>query len=632
MAKNTPDENRIKPCPACDADIPKPQLPSAIWRDRLAKLQQGFPSPWEENERDQHFENTFKDAVALLDDMKHPRYGDLALLSYLGDEDPHVPNYDSSYHTKMTEELTHPAGVIHELVNFFDGMPIWNHPQTMANVIPPANTASIIGATLGGIFSPNIIEGDYSWHVAKTEIESAAMVADMIGWDQNKAGGLFTFGGTGCYLYGTKYALTRCLGKESRYTGIREDVKVLVSAQGHYAKQNCTDWSGLGMNHFINIQTDNNNCMDVEELKKVMEECYQQGHKIAMIVCTMGTTDAFAIDPIRQIREAIDEFQAKHRITGWPMLYADAVIGWAWLAFSGYNFKTNFLQFSPAALEILQTNYEQIKDMHFADAFGCDFHKTGWAPYNCSLFMVKNRVEFQQLMERPVPSYLHPNTDYNPGHYTLETSRTGSYSLAAWATLRFFGREGFRVMLGRIIEVQMYLRQRLTEERSLVCVNPDDYGFVTLFRVYPESVDAEKAYQKELNDPAYREQLKIFNQFQTRVANKLFDMLRNPSSAPTGWKNPPYTSYTAGFRAPLYAPDESDSRYFIYALKSYPMSPNSDEHSMVLLIAYVLKARELVMQDILEECKCKGRELVCDSLAYWGSNEAIHDKDIMKAE
>ncbi|GEM_PF-4685620 len=53
---------------------------------------------------------------------------------------------------------------------------------------------------------------------------------------------------------------------------------------------------------------------------------------------------------------------------------------------------------------------------------------------------------------------------------------------------------------------------------------------------------------------------------------------------------------------------------------------------MVLLIAYVLKARELVMQDILEECKCKGRELVCDSLAYWGSNEAIHDKDIMKAE
>jgi len=75
MAKNTPDENRIKPCPACDADIPKPQLPSAIWRDRLAKLQQGFPSPWEENERDQHFENTFKDAVALLDDMKHPRYG-----------------------------------------------------------------------------------------------------------------------------------------------------------------------------------------------------------------------------------------------------------------------------------------------------------------------------------------------------------------------------------------------------------------------------------------------------------------------------------------------------------------------------------------------------------------------------
>ena len=618
--------------PKHDADVPKPQLPFAIWRERLAKLQQGFPSPWEETERDQNFENAFKDAVSLLNYMKHPNYGNLALMSYLGDEDPQVPNYEAAYHAKMTEELTHPAGVIQDMVNFFNGMPIWNHPQTMANVIPPANTASIIGATLGGIFGPNIIEGDYSWHVAKTEIESAAMVAEMIGWDQDEAGGLFTFGGTGCYLYGTKYALTRCLGKDSRKTGIREDAKVLVSAQGHYAKDNCTDWTGLGMNNIINISTDSDNRMDVDELKKVMEDCYEKGQKIAMIVCTMGTTDAFAIDPIREVRQAIDEFQDKHGVSGWPMIYADAVIGWAWLAFQGYNFETNPLQFSPAALEILQTNYEQIKDIQFADAMGCDFHKTGWSPYNCSLFMMKNRNEFETLMERPVPSYLHPNTTYNPGHYTLETSRTGSYSLAGWATLRFFGREGFRVMLGRIIEVQMYLRQQLKEEPSLVCVNPDDYGFVTLFRVYPAWFDAEDAYEKELNDPAYRKQLKIFNQFQTRVANKLFDMLRNPSSAPEGWKNPPYSSYTAGYRAPLYAPDEEDGQYFIYALKSYPMSPNSDEHSMALLIAYVLKARELVIQDILEEslCKAQGRDFVRASLTYWGANDEIPEKYVKK--
>ena len=70
--------------------------------------------------------------------------------------------------------------VITELVGFFNGMPNWNHPQTMCNVVPPPNIASIIGSTLCNVFSPNILEGEYSWNIAKTEIESGAMLADLI--------------------------------------------------------------------------------------------------------------------------------------------------------------------------------------------------------------------------------------------------------------------------------------------------------------------------------------------------------------------------------------------------------------------------------------------------------------------
>ncbi len=64
------------------------------------------------------------------------------------------------------------------------------------------------------------------------------------------------------------------------------------------------------------------------------------------------------------------------------------------------------------------------------------------------------------------------------------------------------------------------------------------------------------------------------------------------------------------------------------------MSPHSDEHSMDILIAYVLKARELVMQDILEEGKCRteGQEFVYDSLMYWGSNEEVPSEYLMKGE
>jgi hypothetical protein len=175
--------------------------------------------------------------------------------------------------------------------------------------------------------------------------------------------------------------------------------------------------------------------------------------------------------------------------------------------------------------------------------------------------------------------------------------------MAGWATLRFFGHEGYQVMLGRIIEVGIFFRDLLEKDKNLVCVNPDNHGFVTLFRVYPKHINAEKQYEKELNEPESRDELRAYNILQQRVANKLFAMLRDPKQNVPGWQNPPYTSFTSGYRAPEYAPDETDGKYFVYALKAFPMSPNSNELSMQIVRNYVLKARDLVVEELLMECK-----------------------------
>ena len=570
------------------------------WRIRLKEIQSAFPSPWKEEGDDQIFENTFLNAVTQLNKLKHPRMyqEQKAWQGYLGE--PALPDYSKCKSVKMEKNMKPLNDVIKELIGFFNGMPNWNHPQTMCNVVPPPNIASILGSTLCNVFSPNILEGEYSWNIAKTEIESGAMLAQLIGWDPQTAGGIYTFGGTGCYFYGLKFALTYVLGKNSRFTGIREDGQILVSRMGHYIKQNCSDWAGLGMNNVREIPVDQNNRMSIPDLKKVMDECKKEGKPIIMIVCTMGTTDAFAIDPIEQVRKLIDNYK---NAKGYPkpLLYADAVIGWSWLAFHNYDFKENPLEFSKKALEILKYNYDQMKPLHNADGIGIDFHKTGWAPYNCSFFIAKNYKKFQDLLDRPLPAYLQDRTPYNPFKFTFETSRTGAYSMAGWATLKLFGHEGYKVMLGKIIEVSIFFRELLKKDKNLVCVNPDNNGFVTLFRVYPRHINAEEQYEKELNDPNYKDDLKAYNILQQRVANKLFSMLRDPKQKVPGWENPPYTSFTSGYRTPKYSPNEKDSQYFIYALKAFPMSPNSNEISMLVVRNYVLKARDLVIEELIEK-------------------------------
>ena len=575
---------------------------SAKWRNLIKEIQTAFPSPWKEAGEDQNFENTFLRAVNLLDNMKHPRIykEQKAWQGYVGD--PALPDYSKCRDVRLGNNMTSLDQVIIELVDFFNGMPNWNHPQTMCNVVPPPNTASIIGSTLCQIFSPNILEGEYSWNVAKTELESGAMLSDLVGWDPNTSGGIYTFGGTGCYLYGLKLALTSVFGKESRFKGIRQDGQILVSRSGHYIKQNCSDWIGLGMDNVREIPVDEHNRMDIDALKKEMTICRQQGKPIVMIVCTMGTTDAFAIDPIREVRKLIDKYK---NAKGYPkpFLYADAVIGWSTLSFKKYDFKKNQLNFSKKALNILENNYEQMKPLNHADAMGIDLHKTGWAPYLCSFFLVKDYERFKELLGRPLPAYLQDRTPYNPFQFTLETSRTGSSAMAGWATLKLFGYEGYQVILGRIIETQIFLRELLKRDKNLVCVNPDNHGFVTLFRVYPKHINAEKQFEKELYDPDSRDELKAYNLLQQRVANKLFAMLRDPEHKVSGWENPPYTSFTAGYRTPEYAPDEKDHKYFIYALKAFPMSPNSNELSMQIVRNYVLKARDLVIEELLKECE-----------------------------
>ena len=566
------------------------QVPKPDWTKTWLEMRNAFPSPYRPPAKDPLAEEIEK-AIALLDNLK-PEYPGPAYLGP-GPTDPEGPNYAETERAKLGDKLANVSDVVQKSVQLFEGLPNWNHPLTMPNVIPPANIAAIIAAMMTDVFSPNIIEGEYSWKVAAAELESAAMLARLLGWDPCTARGLYTFGGSGCYFYGLKYALTRVLGLQSRQTGIRTDAKILVSQQGHYCRENATDWTGLGMDNIVEIKTDiDTNAMDPQDLKEKLKAFHDQGVPVVSVICTMGTTDANAFDPVAKVRELIDKYPNPAPY-GKTFLYCDSVIGWSWLTFANYSFAKNPLGFSEEILSVIKRNYEAVKGMVYADAIGCDFHKVGWSPYNCSIFVYKDRVEFEYLMRRPGSQYLQERTSYNPGLYTLEVSRSGSYAMAGWATLKYFGYEGFQAILGGILEMQHYLRQKITEYDDIVCVNPDDYGLVTLFRVYPKETNAREQYQKELIDPQAKDELKRNNELQQKVADQLWNWFR------TGYQHPgvgyaPYISYTSGFRPTEYNRAKTDPDAVIYALKSFPMNVNINADSMQKLIKLVLAARDEV--------------------------------------
>jgi L-2,4-diaminobutyrate decarboxylase len=527
--------------------------------------------------------------VAKLDRLRPEKDGP----AFLGKSGTLSFEFPDVKKVSVPERMGDLDGVLDEIVGLYEGAPNLGSPLTMCNVLPQSNTAAIMAMMLSQVFPLNTLEGEYAWNTHRAELEATGMLANLVGWNPVKTGGIFTYAGSGCWTYGLKYGLTRVL-KDSRTKGVRTDAKVVVSQQAHYVKQNASDWLGLGMDNIVEIRTEvSTNEMDVVHLEEVLKDLSDKKIPVATIVCTMGTTDASAIDPIGKVRKIMDRYPNPPGC-GKAVLYADAVVGWSWIFFKDYDFENNPLGFSERILPILKRNGEAMKEIVYADAIGMDFHKVGWTPWISSCFLYKNAEEFESLHMRGKDSYLQVRTPYNPMYYTLEVSRTVAGSMAAWATLKYFGKEGFQSLLGGILETKYYLYDLLKTHPDMICVNPDDTGFITLFRVYEKGVDAVTEYDAELTNKSARAALLKHNVMTKAIGDKLFEWFR--AGKKINGKYTPYLSYSTGFRNTEYNIDGKDPDEVIFALKAFPMNVFVTPEIMKWTLHCVAAARDEVLK------------------------------------
>jgi L-2,4-diaminobutyrate decarboxylase len=513
--------------------------------------------------------------------------------AYLGNSGALTYAYPDVKNVTINQEMGNLDAVLDGVVDMFNGAPNWGHPMTMFNVAPQGNTAAVIASMLGQVFAVNAIEGESAWNVHKAELETAGMLGNLVGWNPLETGAIYTYGGSGCWLYGVKYGLSRVL-EDSRMKGVRTDAKIICSSQAHYCQQTASDWSGVGMDNVTHVRTDmDTNQMDLAHLEEILKDYTARKIPVAVIVCTMGTTDANAFDPIGKVRELMDRYPNPSGF-GKAVLYADAVCGWSWSYFNKYDFEKNPLGFSERILPMLKRNGQMMAELRHADAIGIDFHKLGWAPYVSSCFLYNKASELESVLRRGSDAYLQVRTPYNPMYYSLEVSRTASGALAGWATLKYFGMEGMQAILGGILETKYYFYDLISTQSDIICVNPDDTSLVTLFRVYPEEVDARIQFEKELKDPKSRAELIKHNQLTEAIGNKMFEWFR--AGKKIDGKYTPYTSFSTGFRTTDYNRDGQDPEAVVYALKSYLMNVFVTPEVMQWVLHCMRAARDEVLK------------------------------------
>jgi L-2,4-diaminobutyrate decarboxylase len=407
------------------------------------------------------------------------------------------------------------------------------------------------------------------------------MTSELIGYDPQRVGGVFTFSGTGTSFYGCRLGIEKVLGGRAMEEGIREDVKIVSSAASHYARLNVSGWLGVGMKNLVTIPITPDNGMSLPHLEDYLRRAFDAGEKVGVIIATMGSTDAFGLDDLGAIVRLRDQLAREYGLEQPPHIHADAVIGWVWTVFRDYDFPANPLGFRPRTLKALQHSLGRLGDLALADSLGIDFHKTGYAPYVSSLFLVQDRQDLSLLSRHPEEMpYLYQFGAYKPGIYTLECSRPGSGALAAYANIRLLGKQGYRVLIGHNVEMAEMLRERLEAHPFIQVVNHRNFGSVTLFRVYPPGVEARATFPKEMRDPAYREQLEFHNFYNRRIFQLIHDRAMRGEGVLLSWTDASRHADYGGETGPPVA-----------ALKSFILSPWTDLAAVEMVARQVVEVR-----------------------------------------
>jgi glutamate/tyrosine decarboxylase-like PLP-dependent enzyme len=537
-----------------------------LYEQHLTALRRAFPAPVSDPVHDGYVVFSLLRTLDRVDALK-------SQAPILGT--PREPDYAAAAAAALPAGHSTLEEVIPQLVSCLDGMLISGHPRSQVNVVAHPSIASIIGVVLPSMYNPNLCSDESGRGFSEAEVRVASMVARLVGYDPHRAGGLFTFGGTGTMLYGVKVGLEKAL-PGTREQGYAGRAVILCSDKSHYACLNVAGWLGIGQENVIRVATHSDNSIDLAALEAAARDAVAGGRRIAAIIATLGTTDACGIDDLAGVYAMRERLVSELSLEYRPHLHADAVIGWAWSVFRDYDFAANPLGFRGRTVRALAAVASRVAHLGLADSLGVDFHKTGFAPYISSLLLLRDREDFRTLVrERSAMPYLYHTGQYHPGMFTLETSRSASGVMAALANLLLLGKEGLRTLVGHAVEMAELLRELIVARPELSIVSDGNFGPVTLFRAYPAGTDTFVVKQREQHDPAYRTQLREHNELNRAI----FQRVAAEAFAGRGVA----IGFTDNYRL-------SDLGDPISALKSYVLSPFAESSQMETVVSCVLAA------------------------------------------
>ncbi|MBN2016607.1 MAG: tyrosine decarboxylase [Candidatus Cloacimonetes bacterium] len=411
---------------------------------------------------------------------------------------------------RMTEEKVHQVidTVCAKLKE--TSMP-WHSPRYLGHMNADILMPAMIGYIAAMLYNPNNVAYEASTATSPMELECGYDFADLMGYDREKAWGHICTDGSVANLEAIWYArnLTsipfaikelrpklvegksdwqlanmtveqildlsenvkdiwdEIRDKSVRGTGIvqKQLGKWIVPQTKHYSWVKAGEIIGLGLNNVISIQVDEHYRMDIDVLKKTIDDLVSKEIPILGVVAVVGSTEEGAVDHVDQVVALRKELEKKG-ISFY--LHIDAAYGgYARSIFLDENFK--FIPYDELRLRLHKDGiinkdeidwpsmdvYNAFKAIEESDSVTIDPHKMGYVPYAAGGITIKDRrmtdaisyfAAYTFEKGTKVPALL--------GSYILEGSKAGATAAAVWVAHRVLPLNitGYGRLIGASIE------------------------------------------------------------------------------------------------------------------------------------------------------------------------------------
>jgi glutamate/tyrosine decarboxylase-like PLP-dependent enzyme len=253
-----------------------------------------------------------------------------------------------------------------------------------------------------------------------TEMERAvvAWMLRVLPWDVERAGGSATPGGS--YSNFLAVYLARKAAEARHGADVIPRLAYFVSRAGHYSIPKGADFVGVPRGAMVEVPTDDCDRMRPELLAAAIDEAKARGLVPFLVIATMGTTVAGALDPVREIARVAADAGA------W--LHVDA----AWGCFG-----------------LLGPDAKRFRDgLEGAASLTFDEHKHAGAPVTSSFLLVRDRTCLEELRPPTGGGYLFhkkdaPHEEADLGLTSLSCGKSFQ-TLGSWLAWKSLGAAGWR--------------------------------------------------------------------------------------------------------------------------------------------------------------------------------------------